>query len=58
MVNTRWSYFNTVSFPLVLLVIATRQVEGNYQKIAAEVMESQKEYNSLICQALSGQLPS
>ena len=45
---------NTVS------VIATRQMEGNYQlqQVASEVDSLIKDYNSLLCQSLSGVTPA
>ena len=34
--------------------IATRQTEGNYQQVAAEVASIMEDYNTLLCQSLSG----
>lgn len=37
-----------------VIVIATRQMEGNYQPVAKDVSALVKDYNTLLCQSLSG----
>jgi hypothetical protein len=37
-----------------VVVIATRQTEGNYQPVAKDVSALVKDYNTLLCQSLSG----
>ena len=37
-----------------VIVIATRQMEGNYQPVAKGVSALVKDYNTLLCQSLSG----
>ena len=34
--------------------IAAHQAEGNYQQVAAEVASIMEDYNTLLCQSLSG----
>ena len=40
------------------VVIATRQTEGNYQQVVGEVNQLISDYNTLLCQSLTGVTPS
>ena len=45
---------STLTGHVLNIVIATRQTEGNYQQVAKDVATLMKDYNTLLCQSMSG----